>query len=63
MVLLRPLLHPWINVNIDRSLNGNAATCGGIFLDSLAGFLGAYSSPLQVPSVLHTDLLGYYYCH
>lgn len=58
MVLWQPPLRPWIKVNTDELLNGNVAACGGIFRDSLAGFLNAYSSPLQVPSMLHTELLG-----
>ena len=54
MVLWKAPSSPWLKVNIDGSILGGHAACGGLFRDLLGTFLGAFFCNIGFASVLHT---------
>lgn len=45
----------WVKANIDCLMVGTNTSCGAIFCDYSANFLGGFSSNLRYSSVLHTE--------
>ena len=59
-VLWQPPILNWVKCNIDGASRGNPgpSSCGGIFRDSTAAFLGAFSFNLGVGNPLTAELNG-----
>jgi len=50
----------WTKCNIDGASNGNPglASCGGVFRDNNADFLGCFAEPLGIKSSYQAELCG-----
>jgi ribonuclease HI len=59
-IFWQPPLVNWFKCNIDGASCGNPgnASCGGIFRDSNANFIYAFSEPLGVASSYYAELCG-----
>ena len=50
---------PWLKVNIDGSVIGNHAACGGLFRDHLGSLLGAFTCNLDNDYVFNSEVMGF----
>lgn len=59
-VLWKPPVFNWIKCNIDGACKGNPgpSSCGGIFRNSAAEFLGAFACNLGISNSLSVELNG-----
>jgi len=50
---------PWLKVNMDGSVIGGYAACGGLFIIHLGTFHGAFTCNVRLQSVFDADILGF----
>ena len=58
LVLWKPLTAPWLKVNMDGSVIGGYAACGGQFHDHLGTFRGAFACNVGMQSVFYAEVMA-----
>ena len=58
LVLWKAPTASWLKVNMDGSVIGGYATCGGLFRDNLGTFRGAFCCNVGAQSVFYAEVIG-----